>query len=194
MSFLATYHVEPHGALRPTVTDSITSFLPLSAVEISSDGLPTLSSAMNLDMYGLSSVGSSEQKGFGKAASRLISRHRSSTCFRRPDGTSVKSSIGTISPFMPDFWIWNGRSNNRSLCSPDATQRSALGIFLGMCSVGFSMSAGNWEGSGSCIAARILWTWLYTLYLQWSQMRPQDLQKLGSFTRFLITLSAYSPL
>ena len=65
----------------------------------------TVKSSTNLEITGLSSAGSNVQKGFGNADSKPSSWHLSSNCLLRPDGTSVKSSIGTINPFIPSFCI-----------------------------------------------------------------------------------------
>lgn len=157
-SFLAMYHVEPHGALRLTTVEFIIVQSPLLVVEISREGLPTLSSFTNLEIVGEFSFGSKEQKGFGNAFSNASSRHFSSSCFLKPEGTSLKSSIGTISPLISAFCMQFGSSSSKSLCSPEEMHKSAFGIFLGMYFSGLSMKAGSLDGSGSSMAALTLRT------------------------------------
>jgi hypothetical protein len=74
-SFRATYHVEPHGALRLTAAYSITSSLPMVVVEISSSGRPTAVSLIKRVIVGLSFSGSSVQNGFGNEHSSPSSLH-----------------------------------------------------------------------------------------------------------------------
>lgn len=120
-------------ALRLTIVESITSCLPLFLVEISNKGLPTLSSVTNLDIVGLSSAGSSEQKDLETHFPTLV------------------LGIFLLSVFS------NPRELQQSLLSAQLTLSSQLFVYdlavltIGLCVVPMPRIARLSESSWACI-------------------------------------------